>query len=448
MKIEKCVVSIFVTILTVFGVYLTGYADVTPVSERTPQVRDAIVAAVPGVNNAADVTAAHLAAITSLNLWNSGITELKSDDFSGMTALTWLNLFRNQLSSLPSGIFAGMSLTTIKLGRNTVDPLPLTVSLEQVTEGVFKAVAPTGALFNIVLPITVTNGSITGGATTLTIPRGSVESSTLTVTPTAGTTADVTVDIGTLPSIPSGHNGYVLVKSGNLPLTVTSGSNTAPVFTEGIRARRTVAENTPAGTNIGTPVAATDADNDMLTYSLGWLEGSPVFSIDRHTGQLRTKAPLDYETKNSYSFSVFADDGKGDRVVIIVTINVTDVSETLANNPSTNSAPEFTEGTSATRSVTENTASGTNIGSAVSATDADNDTLTYSLSGTDASSFSIVSTSGQLQTSGVLDYQTKNSYFVTVSVSDGNGGSDSITVTINVTDVSEPEPEPEPEDEE
>ena len=103
-----------------------------------------------------------------------------------------------------------------------------------------------------------------------------------------------------------------------------------------------------------------------------------------------------------------------------------------------NNAPVFTEGTSTTRSVAENTASSTNIGTAVAATDADSgDTLRYTLGGTDMASFAIVSTSGQLQTSAALDFETKSSYSVTVSVSDGNGGSDSIGVTITVTDVNE-----------
>ena len=65
------------------------------------------------------------------------------------------------------------------------------------------------------------------------------------------------------------------------------------------------------------------------------------------------------------------------------------------------------------------------------------DTLTYTLGGTDAAAFSIVSTSGQLQTKNTLDFETKNTYTVTVAVADGNGGSGSITVTINVTDVNE-----------
>ena len=102
-----------------------------------------------------------------------------------------------------------------------------------------------------------------------------------------------------------------------------------------------------------------------------------------------------------------------------------------------NRAPVFTDGDSTTRRISEDAGSGTNIGAVVSATDADNDTLTYTLGGTDATSFSIDSTSGQLRTSATLDYETRTSYSVTVSVSDGNGGTDSITVTINVIDVAE-----------
>ena len=111
----------------------------------------------------------------------------------------------------------------------------------------------------------------------------------------------------------------------------------------------------------------------------------------------------------------------------------------------TNQVPTFSEGASATRSFAENTSAGQNIGSPVRATDGDGGTLSYSLEGTDAASFILVSTSGQLQTrSGVIyDYEVKNRYEVTVRVSDGQGGSATIVVTINLTDVSEPQANPE-----
>ena len=426
-------------------------------SLRTLSIRDNQLTTLP-----ADIFDG-LTVLTTLNLEGNQLSTLPVDILADLTELLYLTLADNHLTTLPAGIFEGPSalrdlwldgnrFTTLPVGLfksknlasgfnslrrlylegNTVDPLPLTLSLEKVTDGQFKAVAPTGATFKMVLPISVMNGSINGGATTVTIPKGRVESETLTVTRTVGTTAAVTVNIGTMPSLPQSHEGYALRKSTDLPLEVISDINTAPMFTDGINTTRMVAENTAANTNIGTAIAATDADTgDTLTYTLSGTDASS-FSIVSTSGQLQTKAALDYETKTTYSVTVSVSDGNDGSDAIDVTINVTDVNEVP-----TNTAPVFTDGTSTTRTIAENTVSGTNIGTAIAATDADNDVLTYTLGGTNAASFSIVSTSGQLQTSAALDYETKSSYSVTVSVSDGNDGSDSITVTINVTNVDE-----------
>ena len=92
-----------------------------------------------------------------------------------------------------------------------------------------------------------------------------------------------------------------------------------------------------------------------------------------------------------------------------------------------------------TRTLPENTPAGQNVGDPVTATDADNDTLTYTLNGTDASSFNIASTSGQIQTksSVTYDHEAKSSYSVTVTASDGTNTA-TATVTITVTDEDEP----------
>ena len=201
--------------------------------------------------------------------------------------------------------------------------------------------------------------------------------------------------------------------------------NEAPVFSEGDSTTRSIAENTASSVDIGTPVAATDEDDDTLEYSLGGADAAS-FRIASTSGQLKTRAALDHETRDTYSVIVGVDDDNGGTDSISVTIRVTNVNE----------APAFS-GDSAARSIAENTASGVNIGNAVSATDEDGDALRYSLAGTNAAAFSIVSTSGQLKTRAALDYETKTSYSVTVNVSDGKGGSDSIPVTISVTDVNE-----------
>jgi hypothetical protein len=106
-------------------------------------------------------------------------------------------------------------------------------------------------------------------------------------------------------------------------------------------------------------------------------------------------------------------------------------------------APMFAEETT-TRSVAENTAAGMNIGGPVTATDAGDDTLTYTLGGTDAASFDIDPATGQLMTKAMLDYETKMSYMVTVTATHPDGASDSIDVTINVTDVDETVITPDP----
>ena len=106
----------------------------------------------------------------------------------------------------------------------------------------------------------------------------------------------------------------------------------------------------------------------------------------------------------------------------------------VPNNP-----PAFSADTAA-RSVAENTAAGQNVGAALTATDADSDTLTYTLEGTDAASFDIVSGSGQIRTrTGVTyNHEAKSTHTVVVKADDGNGGTDTIAVTITVTDVDEP----------
>ena len=70
-----------------------------------------------------------------------------------------------------------------------------------------------------------------------------------------------------------------------------------------------------------------------------------------------------------------------------------------------------------------------NIGARVSATDGDRDTLTYTLEGTDAASFAIVASTGQLQTKAALDYENKSSYIVTVRATELPSGPPTLTAT-------------------
>lgn len=197
--------------------------------------------------------------------------------------------------------------------------------------------------------------------------------------------------------------------------------NRAPVFTDGLVTDRSVSENAIDGTKIGTPVSATDPDNSTLIYSLSSTDAL-LFDIDTETGQLRTRSMLNYEEKSEYRIIVSVSDS-----IFTATINVT-IFVTDEND-----APYFSEVGSIRLEVTENVLSANvDIGSAVSANDEDNDTLSYSIDGTDAESFAIDSETGQLRTKTPVDFRTKSTYTFTVTASDNRGSSASIDVIVAV----------------
>ncbi|MCY3712615.1 MAG: fibronectin type III domain-containing protein [Gemmatimonadetes bacterium] len=104
--------------------------------------------------------------------------------------------------------------------------------------------------------------------------------------------------------------------------------------------------------------------------------------------------------------------------------------------PVTNNAPVFTSQPT-TASVAENSGANTDVVT-ITATDADGDTLTYSLDTTSDAVFDISSSGAITVQSGAdLDFESKSSYTATVKASDGT---DSAThdVTISVTDENEP----------
>ena len=209
--------------------------------------------------------------------------------------------------------------------------------------------------------------------------------------------------------------------------TNAPGANNPPVFPDGTSATRSVSASASAGTSIGLPVTATDADSgDTLTHSLEGRDAG-LFDIDPSSGQLLTKSGVTLIAGETYTVTVAADDGT-DIARITVSIEVTAAPP---NNP-----PVFSA-SSTTRSVAENAAPGGNVGAPVTATDADDDTLTYTLGGADAASFSIGSGTGQITVGAgtSLDYDTKSAYTVVVTATDPAGLSDTITVSIAVIDV-------------
>ena len=186
---------------------------------------------------------------------------------------------------------------------------------------------------------------------------------------------------------------------------------------------------------VGTAVTATLSDPDGSVSGETWIwekstDKSSWSEISGETSANYTPGAGDvgYYLRATASYSDGQGSGKSAEAVSQNQVQAAPVS---------NSAPEFS-GTTTMRSVDENTGAGVNIEAPVSATDQNNDTLEYSLGGTDAGSFDIVASSGQLQTKAALDYEGKSSYSVIVTAKDPSNARDTITVTIEVDNVDEP----------
>ncbi len=103
----------------------------------------------------------------------------------------------------------------------------------------------------------------------------------------------------------------------------------------------------------------------------------------------------------------------------------------------TNRAPAF--GAAPSLSVAEDAAAGANIGNPVTATDADSDTLSYSISD-DSGNFVIASATGQISVAGSPSLTQGDSHEVTVTAEDTYGAQATITVTITVNEPVTPQP--------
>ena len=120
---QKCVVSIVISLFIVLILQGISYAqEPNPaVSDRIQALQDAILEAVPNIDDAANVTAAHLAAITELDLSFQEITSLPSNNFNGLTGLTRLDLSNNELTTgvlFPRHFNSLTSLTFLDLSHN------------------------------------------------------------------------------------------------------------------------------------------------------------------------------------------------------------------------------------------------------------------------------------------------------------------------------------------
>ena len=93
---------------------------------RDTTVQTAIIEAIADASECANVTDAHLAAITgTLDLSDNGLTELAASDLEGLSGLTALDISGNDIDYLPSHVFDDLTaLEEIDLSGNGMSMLP------------------------------------------------------------------------------------------------------------------------------------------------------------------------------------------------------------------------------------------------------------------------------------------------------------------------------------
>ena len=305
--------------------------------------------------------------------------------------------------------------------------------------------------------------------------------------------------------------------------------NAAPEFPSTETGVRQVSERTSSGMDIGAPVAATDAEGDVLTYSLRGPDAA-YFLVSPWTGSVLVWTDLDYETRATYSVTVEVRDGrdlvgrfdtsadamlkvsimltneeelgmltlspKQPQVGTQLTATLTDpdggitgqswswgrsqngsdwspianaaegrytpvqadlnhyvrvtvqysdshgsgkrLQQVSNNRAVTNNQPPAFDNSKFERSIPENSTADTTVGIAVVASDPENGTLSYRLSGDN--NFTIDSATGQIRVASgaALDHERRPTHTVVVTASDPSDASATATGTISVGDVNEP----------
>jgi hypothetical protein len=194
---------------------------------------------------------------------------------------------------------------------------------------------------------------------------------------------------------------------------VQADTNDAPIFSA--QADVTIEENNAVSGTVIATVKAWDPDGDPIVYSLDYDESGNL-SIDQ-SGKITINSNFDVSSDQSYLVTVKAADGKGLDDFLSFYLNV--------NN--SNTAPTLTA--IADQTVMTSLASGSTIATA-SASDADGDTITYSLTQDTSGILSINSSTGAITTTGTFSGSVGDSYTVTVQASDGT---DTVTDTFTIT---------------
>ncbi|MEO9871603.1 cadherin repeat domain-containing protein [Ekhidna sp.] len=188
-----------------------------------------------------------------------------------------------------------------------------------------------------------------------------------------------------------------------------------------------IPEEIETGERVGF-ISAFDLENDPLTYAIISGNIDNTFALNSSSGELtiRSNEKIDFQVTSQYTLTVEASDGKSS-VSALITINVEEA----------NRVPLINE---QTFSLSENASVGLEIGMII-ATDPEGDELEYTILGGDVDElFDLDLESGVLTliSTEKLDFETTDSYIITILVEDSEALVSSAPITINILDADEP----------
>ncbi|MDB2599747.1 cadherin repeat domain-containing protein [Gammaproteobacteria bacterium] len=262
-----------------------------------------------------------------------------------------------------------------------------------------------------------TTATTTDGSATVTYSLSGTDSDKFSVSSNGTITTAASLD-------------YETTTSYSLTLTATDGTNTVTdnltinitdvdLFLSASLASAAQSEGLSTGTTIAT--SSNSNAEGTVTYSL--TDADNKFSIDSSTGEVTLANALDYETKTSHEFTITATDGvttTSETFTLSVSdLKINSLAVTLANSGA---------------ALAESSSSGTSVGSS-SITNPESETVSYALSGTGSSNFAVDS-SGNVTTNATLDFETAQSYSLTLTATAG-GNTTTDAFTVNVGNVEE-----------
>ena len=169
--------------------------------------------------------------------------------------------------------------------------------------------------------------------------------------------------------------------------------------------------------------------NDGGRTSFSLADGhDDALSIDASTGEVTLSGSADFESAESYAFTVVASDNSGNSSTQSVTVSVNNLDEV---------APTITSGDTAV-AIDENSAAGQIIYTATADDSADiSGGVTFALSDDSDSALSIDAQSGAVTLADSPDQEIQDQYSFTVIATDAAGHDSSETVTLNINDLDD-----------